>query len=71
MISLFTSGAADELVQRLRHLLDLVGVLVLFEGSQTILSGIVEASTLVLRKLRQNLTVVLIRSWRDRGQANS
>jgi hypothetical protein len=56
MISLFTSGAADELVERLRHLLDLVCVLVLFEGSQTILSGIVEVS---FRQLRQAHAAVL------------
>ena len=53
MIGLFTSGAADELVERLRHLLDLVCVLVLFEGSQTILSGIVEVSFYQLCRLLQ------------------
>ena len=45
LIRTFTSGAEGELVERLRHLLDLVCILVLFEGSQTILSGIVEVWT--------------------------
>ena len=44
MLRIFTSGADGELVDRLRHLLRLLSVLVLFEGCQIVLSGIVEVS---------------------------
>ncbi len=45
MLRIFTSGADGELVDRLRHLLSLVCILVLFEGCQIVLSGIVEVSS--------------------------
>ena len=44
MLHIFTSGADGELVDRLRHLLSLVCILVLFEGCQIVLSGVVEVS---------------------------
>ena len=44
MLHIFTSGADGELGDRLRNLLSLVCILVLFEGCQIVLSGIVEVS---------------------------
>lgn len=59
LLSLFTTGTDELLLQRMRSLLYLVVALELFDGAQTILSGIIAG----VGKQRQGSSVNLVAYW--------